>query len=293
MTLPLASAQAARLEFLDECGSTNTELLMRAADAWPHFSVVATTSQTAGRGRLDRVWVAPPGQTLAVSVLLRPTFPLEVYGWLPLIAGLAMARAVDAALRQAQGPEAAQGPEDSLPELVEGRGPRTTGASTSSATGPAPTVSLKWPNDVQVNGLKVAGLLAELLPSADGVVIGAGLNLTIPADALPTPNSTSLMLHGGDTDVDRVLAAYLRELKQLVTTFADHGGDAVASGIRALVVQHCSTIGERVRVELPGGETRFGEATGIDEHGRLLFTDRADASVQAVAAGDVTHLRYE
>src|SRR5690554_3723414 len=138
MTLPLASAHASRLEFLEECGSTNTELVNRAVDAWPHFSVVATASQTAGRGRLDRVWVAPPGQTLAVSVLFRPSFPLERYGWLPLIAGLALARAVD--------------------PLVQA------------------SVALKWPNDVQIDGLKVSGLLAELLPTADGVVIGAGLN---------------------------------------------------------------------------------------------------------------------
>src|SRR5690554_3667124 len=255
MKLPLSQAQAARLELLDECGSTNTELITRAADAWPHFSVVATTSQTAGRGRLDRVWVAPPGQTLAVSVLLRPSFSLESYGWLPLIAGLAVARAVDA--------------------VVEA------------------DVTVKWPNDVLIDGLKVSGLLAELLPSADGVVIGAGVNLTIPADELPTPNSTSLALHGGDTDVDRVLAAYLRELKDLYQQFADHDGDAEASGIRSLVQQRCSTIGQQIRVELPGGQTRFGMATGIDELRRLVYTDRADASVQAVAAGDVTHLRYE
>lgn len=255
MTLPLASALAARLEFLAECGSTNTELIARAADAWPHLSVVATTSQTAGRGRLDRVWVAPPGQTLAVSVLLRPSFSLEGYGWLPLIAGLAVARAVDG--------------------LVEA------------------DVTIKWPNDVLVDGLKVSGLLAELLPSAGGVVIGAGINLTIPAEELPTPNATSLALHGGDTDVDRVLAAYLRELKGLYQQFADHDGEAEASGIRRLVQQRCSTVGQQVRVELPGGRTRFGTATGIDELGRLVYTDRADASVQAVAAGDVTHVRYE
>ncbi|MEX1078626.1 MAG: biotin--[acetyl-CoA-carboxylase] ligase [Homoserinimonas sp.] len=260
MPLPLSTARAARLEFLEECGSTNTELMIRAADAWPDFSVVATASQTAGRGRLDRVWVAPPGQALAVSVLLRPSFSLEGYGWLPLIAGLAMARAVG---RQ-------------LPADVR--------------------VSIKWPNDVQVNGLKVSGLLAELLPTADGVVVGAGLNLTIPADGLPTPNSTSLMLQGAPVDdalLDRVLAAYLDELRQLYTGFAEHDGNAEASGIRHLVQQQCSTVGEQVRVELPGGQTRFGRASGIDELGRLSYTDGADGSVQAVAAGDVTHLRYE
>ncbi|MHA6667322.1 biotin--[acetyl-CoA-carboxylase] ligase [Homoserinimonas sp. A447] len=298
MQLPLSQAFAARLEFLDECGSTNTELMSRAADAWPDFSVVATGSQTAGRGRLDRVWVAPPGQTLAVSVLLRPSFSLESYGWLPLIAGLAMARAVTAALPEVTPlPELVEGGATALRSGTSGSGgggkPEVPDLSEVSRPGGGAGVTIKWPNDVQIDGLKVSGLLAELLPAAGGVVIGAGLNLTIPAESLPTPNSTSLALHGGDTDVDRVLAAYLRELKHLYRDFAEHGGDAEASGIRHLVQQQCSTVGQQVRVELPGGETRYGTATGIDELGRLIYTDRADASVQTVAAGDVTHLRYE
>src|SRR5690606_8668673 len=213
-----------------------------------------------------------------VSVVLRTSFPLESYGWLPLIAGLAMARAVEAvlpggALRQAQGAEPPP------PEPVEGNG--------------HPRGAIKWPHDVQIDGLKLSGLLAELLPTAVGVVIGAGLNLAIPADDLPTPTSTSLNLHGAEPELDAVLSAYLGELKQLYSRFAEHGGDAERSGIRQLIQQHCSTIGEQVRVELPGGKTRFGTATGIDAEGRLVFIDRADASVQSVAAGDVTHLRYE
>src|SRR5690554_1674875 len=170
MKLPLSQAQAARLELLDECGSTNTELITRAADAWPHFSVVATTSQTAGRGRLDRVWVAPPGQTLAVSVLLRPSFSLESYGWLPLIAGLAVARAVAAAL-----PEPFEGGNAALRSGTSGSGggvkPEVPDLSEVSGLAEG-HVTVKWPNDVLVDGLKVSGLLAELLPSANGVVIG-------------------------------------------------------------------------------------------------------------------------
>ncbi len=265
MDLPLSSAQAASLLILDETGSTNDELVRRSvASEQPEFAVVLTTSQTAGRGRLGRVWVAPAGKTLAVSVLLRPATPagqplgFEHLGWLPLLAGVAMTRAV-----------ASQVPER--------------------------RVTLKWPNDVQVDGAKIAGILAELLPNAGGVVIGVGVNLSFERDELPTSTSTSLMLAGaertGDELVDAVLSAYLTELRALYRDFLDHGADPDASGLRAAVVALCSTLGQRVKVQLPGDELLFGEATGIDESGRLLVA--GDGGVQAVAAGDVTHLRYE
>ena len=245
MTLPLSRAIAASLDVLDEAGSTNAVLVERArAGTEREFATVVTTNQTAGRGRLGRTWVAPPGKTLAISVLLAPPSS-DRLSWLPLLAGLAMARAVRS--------------------LVTGH-----------------AVTLKWPNDVQVDGLKVSGLLAELVPGA-GVVIGAGLNLTMDESELPTPVSTSLTLVGASADdlVDRALAAYLGELKGL------YEGMLAGSDIRALVEAECSTIGRSVRVELPGGDNLYGTATGIDAEGRLIVDGRA------VAAGDVTHLRYE
>lgn len=265
MHLPLSSAIATHLDVLDETGSTNAVLVGRArGGVEPEFSVVMTTNQTAGRGRLGRTWVAPPGKTIAVSVLFTPT-SLQRLGWLPLLAGLAMTRAVRA--------------------LVEGH-----------------EVTLKWPNDVQVDGLKVAGLLAELVPGG-GVVIGAGLNLTMDAAELPTPVSTSLTLVGASPDalVDRALAAYLGELRDLYAVWGE-GGD-----IRALVAAQCSTIGRRVRVELPGGDDLYGTATALDQEGRLVVEvlDEQGRRVEvldehgrrvggrAIAAGDVTHLRHE
>ncbi len=253
MHLPLSRGVAEHLELLPEVGSTNTELAERAsAGSEPDFSVVATTSQTSGKGRLGRTWVAPPGKTIAVSVLLR--VPLSDHlGWLPLLAGLAMTRAVSS--------------------LVDGH-----------------AVTLKWPNDVQVDGLKVSGLLAELVPS--GVIVGAGLNLTMTADELPTPTSTSLTLMGvaDDSIVDAALSAYLSQFRSLYSAFAEAGFDAAAS-LRSEVTAACSTIGRSVRVELPGGDELYGTAVGIDELGRLEV--KARDGVHAVAAGDVTHLRYD
>lgn len=267
MHLPLSSEQAASLVVLDETGSTNDELVRRAvAGGEPEFSVLLTTSQTAGRGRLGRVWVAPPGKTLAVSVLLRPSagdgtaLGLEHFGWLPLLAGIAMTRAVAGQLQDRR-------------------------------------VTLKWPNDVQVEGAKIAGILAELLPGGDAVVIGVGVNLAFERAELPTPTSTSLVLCGaektGDELADAVLSSYLRELKALYLSFLEHRADPDASGLRAALLALCRTLGQRVKVQLPGDELLFGEAVDIDPAGRLLVKSSADGLVQAVAAGDVTHLRYE
>lgn len=264
MHLPLSIAVAARLDVLPQAGSTNAELVAAASGGdLPHFTVLATTNQTAGRGRLGRDWVAPEGKTLAVSVLLGTgAVAPDRLGWLPLLTGLAMTRAVG--------------------RLVGGH-----------------EVSLKWPNDVHIDGLKVSGILAELVPGI-GVVTGAGLNLTMNAAELPTPTSTSLALNGwGDgadmadeAMLDAALSAYLVELDSLYSAFAAAGFDAGASGLREAVSTACTTIGRSVRVDLPDGDQLFGSATEIDDSGRLVVAGTSFDGVRAIAAGDVTHLRY-
>jgi BirA family biotin operon repressor/biotin-[acetyl-CoA-carboxylase] ligase len=267
MRLPRSAAVVDELVVLPEVGSTNDELVSRvAAGPVDDFAVVVTGSQTAGRGRLGRVWVAPPGASLSISVLLRPVLPagepLEIqhYGWLPLIAGVAMTRAVQAVVEPSR-------------------------------------VGLKWPNDVQIDGLKVSGLLAELLPGGDAVVVGAGLNLSLTREQLPTPVSTSLALSGavseGDELADVALSVYLETLRELYTGFVRLGADPLSSGIAEQVTDLCTTIGQRVKVELPGAPDLVGSAVGIDGAGRLLVRASLDGQVTAVAAGDVTHLRYE
>jgi BirA family biotin operon repressor/biotin-[acetyl-CoA-carboxylase] ligase len=263
MDFPLSRAEASVLEILPEAGSTNDELVRRAtgadADAWPDFSVVVTGNQTQGRGRLGRSWVSPAGKSLAISVLLRPLtaagdrLPMESLGWFPLLAGLAMTRTVSSV----------------VPEGT----------------------ALKWPNDVLVGGRKVCGILSELLPGISGIVIGAGLNLTLDPGELPVETATSLSIAGAsDTDADRILATYLHELDALYRPFLASGGDAEASGLQSAVTDACETVGRSVRVELPSGEALLGTATGIDGDGRLLVD--TNAGISAVAAGDVTHLRY-
>ena len=140
-----------------------------------------------------------------------------------------------------------------------------------------------------IDGRKVAGLLAELLPDGTGAVIGAGLNLTIPADQLPTPAATSLTLHGvaDDNLLDRALSAYLRELRHAYAQLLTDG----TAGIRAQVSAALQHPRPQVRVELPGGAILTGQAVDLDESGRLRIKTTTDAPLTAVAAGDVTHVR--
>ncbi|MFK4729890.1 biotin--[acetyl-CoA-carboxylase] ligase [Agromyces mediolanus] len=297
-------AAVPRFEFLERAGSTNDELRIAAtgpdAEGWPHGAVIVTDEQTAGRGRLGRSWLAPSGKTLAISLLLRPGLlrpgllnpddpgaaglPLDAYGWIPLIAGAAMTEAVRRELDAAR--TAAAASEDGADDAADGPG--------------LLDVELKWPNDVLVSGYKVCGILSELLPPAlgedapAGVVVGAGLNLTLDEHDLPTLTSTSLLLAGGRRpDADGVLADYLSGFLALFDAYRAAGGDAVASGVAARVAELCGTIGEEVRVELPGGRMLLGTAEGLDGDGRLLVLGRESDESQAVAAGDVTHLRYE
>ncbi|POH69299.1 MULTISPECIES: biotin--[acetyl-CoA-carboxylase] ligase [Cryobacterium] len=277
MEFPISRGIGARFEYLDEAGSTNDVLVTRAtgpdASAWPDLSVIVTDNQTSGRGRLGRTWLAPSGKSLAISVLLRPRLesgplPPNRYGWFPLLAGAAMTQAVRSVVQAAAPPP---GDEDA----------------------PRHEVTLKWPNDVLIDGYKVSGILSELLPDASGLCVGTGLNLSLDEHDLPTLTSTSLMLVTGSIpNADEVLAAYLDALRSLTANFLAAGADPVASGLHAEVSALCGTLGAAVRVELPGGQDLVGTAVGLDGDGRLIVEDQTNGELQAVAAGDVTHLRY-
>ncbi|PXA70108.1 biotin--[acetyl-CoA-carboxylase] ligase [Cryobacterium arcticum] len=279
MEFPSSRGIGARFEYLAEAGSTNDVLVTRAtgpdASGWPDLSVIVTDNQTSGRGRLGRSWSAPSGKALAISVLLRPrladgALPANRFGWIPLLAGAAMTRAVRSVVAAATPPTTAG--EDEAPRHE---------------------VTLKWPNDVLIDGYKVSGILTELLPDLSGVCVGAGLNLALDEHDLPTLTSTSLLLVTGVApDPDAVLAAYLTELRDLTGVFLAAGADPVASGLHAEVSALCGTLGAPVRVELPGGHDLVGTAVALDADGRLIVEDQATGEPTAVAAGDVTHLRY-
>lgn len=154
-----------RISVSDSSPSTNADVTARAREGEAAGLVVVTEHQTAGRGRLDRVWETPARSSLTLSVLLQPDAPAEKWPWVPLLTGYA----VHAALA------------DRLPEVV-----------------------LKWPNDVLVEERKVAGILAERIetPSGPMVVVGIGINVDQTLEELPVALATSVFLETGEP-VDR------------------------------------------------------------------------------------------
>ncbi|KQX69948.1 biotin--[acetyl-CoA-carboxylase] ligase [Angustibacter sp. Root456] len=245
------------LDVVAATGSTNADLAQRArAGTATAGAVLTTDDQQAGRGRRDRTWTTPPRSAVAVSVLLQPReVPRSAWTWLPLVVGVGV---VDALVR------------------VAGLDAR-----------------LKWPNDVLVGDLKVCGVLAEVVETPDGaaVVAGVGLNVSQSADELPVPTATSLAIAGSaTTDRDTVLRAVLRGVAARYGAWVRADGDPRRSSIGAAYRERCATIGQRVRVELPGGDALEGEAEGVDDDGCLLVRP-STGDVRALAVGDVIHVR--
>lgn len=232
-------------------GSTNAEVAALADE--PEGTCVVGEEQTAGRGRHDRSWHSPVHAGLWMSVLIRPgDVDTARWGWLPLIAGLAARDAV-------------------------------------RALHPIP-LDLKWPNDLVVpqaacggsTGVaKAGGILAEVV-GPDAVVVGIGINVSLHADELPTEAATSLLLEGGSTDREALLAGILLGLRDRLAQWRAHD-PVLARDYRAA----CATIGRLVDVLLPGDDRLHGVVVGIDDAGHLLV--ESDSQVRTVTAGDVIH----
>lgn len=252
---PLTAAISPRVQLVETTESTNADVVAAVvADpaGWPHLSLLVTDDQRAGRGRLDRTWVAPAGTALAVSVVVDAgRIPVSMRGWIPLAAGAAMTGAVNARLR-----------------------------------GHGSTAELKWPNDVLVDGGKICGILAEAVPgSLDTVVVGAGVNTRMTRADLPVASATSFAAIGVDVDDDRLLADYLEAFAGLLTALSDGEVERVHRDIE----KQCATVGREVSVAMPDGTTLQGRAERLDAEGRLVVVSGTIQTV--VSAGDVVHVR--
>lgn len=266
----LAGTRFADVRWVSTTGSTNADVLALARDGAPEGVVVVADHQSAGRGRRDRRWVAPPGASLLVSVLLRP--PSRVAGGVTLAAGVALAEAVE----QVAGVRA----------------------------------GLKWPNDLVASAggeeRKLAGILAEAdwptgttmsggyRPPAPGdrvvVVVGVGINVSWPRDlsgeaADVAEVATALNWIGPQVDRADLLVAFLQAFAARYATLVADGPAAILDAWRA----RSATLGRRVRVDL-GRDDVEGTAVDITDEGHLVL-ETLEGDRRTITVGDVVHLR--
>ena len=237
----------------DSLPSTNTEAARQAARGAPEGLCIIAREQTAGRGRQQRVWISPAGAGLYFSIILRPR--LELSAW-PLIT-LAAALAVSDALLDACG----------LP------------------------VDIKWPNDIQAEGRKLCGILAETVESETGsaVILGIGINLTDRAfpEGLREIATSVEAVTGSAPGVEALLGALLRALDLRYACLHETGGREMI--LREWCAHSSYAEGRRVRVLL-ATENFEGTTRGLERDGALrVETDGGE--IRVIRAGDVNALR--
>jgi BirA family transcriptional regulator, biotin operon repressor / biotin---[acetyl-CoA-carboxylase] ligase len=249
------SGPLARLSVVPETDSTNSDALaaIRSGARVPHFSAFVADFQRAGRGRSGRTWETPAGTSLTMSIVLRPEVARTAFVWVPMLAGLAVVRA------------------------LAGLGLRAR---------------LKWPNDVVLDSgdgedvpgwgtdRKVAGILCEV--ELDAVVVGIGVNVSQLASELPVPHATSLQVAGA-TSLARgaLMGRIVRELDAILLAWQRDPAMA-----HDLVARACATVGESIIVEIPGAAPLSGTAVGLSADGGLELR-LEDGQIRTVLAGDV------
>lgn len=250
------------VEYEQQLPSTNIRAAEAARRGAEEGYLVVTDHQTAGRGRMGRRWEAPPGSSLLVSIVLRPMVATRVIPLVPLLTGLALVEVVDG--------------------YCLGH-----------------TVGLKWPNDVLVDGTKVAGILLERVADAsstdggtgDGtpVVVGIGFNVDWRGVEREGSEPRWSLAEAVDAEVDR-----WRVLAGVLGVFSRRYDDwqADPTGFLPAYRRRCETIGRRVHVDVPDGRIVTGRVTGVADDGRLLVASDTGETEQ-LAAGDVTHVRAE
>ncbi|WP_424963369.1 biotin--[acetyl-CoA-carboxylase] ligase [Ekhidna sp.] len=221
-----------KVVFLPQCHSTNDELATLAKNSKePVGLVLYTHDQTKGKGQRGNIWVAEPGKNMLISVLLRPVFldPQNQF-YLNLITGLAII--------------------DVLKEFIPS------------------DFTLKWPNDVYVQGRKIAGILIENNmrgSTLDSSIVGVGLNVNQQAFALP--KATSMMIETGNSfSLNDVMEHFLLKLEKWYLKLKTGDRDTILDHYHQLLMWR----GEKRNFRRADLEF-YGEIVGIDQHGRLAI----------------------
>lgn len=230
--------------------STNSHACQLAEGGATEGTVVVADAQSAGKGRLGRSWASPPGVNLYLSLILRPPVPPREAPLMTFLSSLAVARTIE------------------------------------DVTGLVPTV--KWPNDVLLNGRKVAGLLNEMSAESERihyVVLGIGLNINMRADEFPADlryPATSLLLATGSLQSRLALCRRLfAELDELYRDYLANGHEGIMNGW----LRYFDLLNVMVEV-FDGHGSQRGRVSGVADDGALLLLGD-DGAIRRILAGDV------
>jgi BirA family biotin operon repressor/biotin-[acetyl-CoA-carboxylase] ligase len=236
--------KADRVEAHDSLGSTNDRLKELADQGVGPFAVVVADEQTAGRGRSGAAWFSPPGAGLWLSTLIADSRPVPAF--LPLLVGLAAARAA----------------EEAVPGLA---------------------VGIKWPNDLEIHGRKVGGILCEHVHHH--VVAGVGLNVRLPPEGVPDgilARATSLERAGSArVSMGTLATALMHHLRDLTRK----PGTQMASDLHEELERRDALRGRQVTTQQAGE----GTARGIGRDGAFRL-ERQGGDVVKVVSGSVRTL---
>ncbi|HWC13768.1 MAG TPA: biotin--[acetyl-CoA-carboxylase] ligase [Actinomycetota bacterium] len=254
----LSGTFGVHIRYFDAIGSTNTEASDWAARGAPHGSVVVTDHQTGGRGRWGRTWFSAPRKLLQFSLILRPDLEAARHGLLTAGLGVACARAIRATSRLA--------------------------------------VQVKWPNDVVLEGRKLAGLLVESSMIAGKITVavcGIGINVHLTAADIPDDLGTtasSLATEAARTrgacvpERARLLAAILREIELLYPSIT---GDPAA--VLDAASELSCVLGRDVTIRHADGAIATGRAERFDDDAALMLA--TDEGAVRIQVGEIEQLR--
>ncbi len=240
------------IHYFHTLDSTNTKAYELAVGGAEEGEVVIAESQTKGKGRLGRIWFSPPYVNLYLSIILRPNIPPHQASLITLLAAVATAKAIEVC-------------SDLRP-------------------------SIKWPNDILLDGRKVAGLLNEIQSETDRihfVILGIGVNLNVDGESFPKEIrslATSIKRERG-RPISRkdFLSVLLHQLEDGYTLFLKEGGEPILKAWK----ERAQLEGKTVKVT-SFGETLSGIAVGLDSDGALLLK-MEDGRQKRILAGDVEY----
>ncbi len=231
-----------------EIDSTNDRAKEAARNDAPHGTIFIAESQTKGRGRQGRSWISPPGENLLLSIVVRLHRPATRLTTIPIVTGLALAEVV------------------------------------KRAVGDAPIVGLKWPNDILVDGKKIAGILVESVGKLEDPALVVGIGLNVHSRSFPEDlRATSIALHSAlPPNRATVLIDLLGALDRDLPLAAGRGLSPFATRLAA--ADHLR--GREVRSD--AGTS--GIARGIDDDGRLIVED-SQGTLHRWSSGEVHLLK--